>query len=229
MPGFNPFSFGSSSKGLPQPQYPVLKPPFNPSRAPGGGVPPAWMQPAQGPEMPQPPDPSRPPPPPDPSLIPPMPQMGPPQMASQMGPPRAAPVPNEGDGGLSMPPGGGMKDPFSQMNDEQMKSIIGLGNMPQEMSQLDSQIAQSEALRGRGMPEGRDSGRVYTAASPLEFGGELMKQYAAKRELQGGPERLGGLIKAQSGLYNDRKAMLDKATGTRKSFFDLVRGQSGGL
>jgi len=212
--------FSALPKGFKPGQYPMPPP----------GTPAPWLQPAQGPEMPQPPDPTRPPGPPDPRLIPQMPQQpGMPQPS--MGPPQPHRLGLPGGVGPKLsepPPGGGMQDPFGQMGDEQMKSIIGLGNMPEEMEGLNSQIAQAEALRGRGMPEGRDSGRVYTSANPLEFGGELLKQYAARRELKGGPERLGGLIKAQPGLYNDRKAMLDNATKTRKSFFDLVRGQSGG-
>lgn len=236
--GFNPFmlggqSFGGAFSGKKNlPQYPQIPPP--------------WMQPAQGPEIQgrdPPPQwgphegPHAPPGAPAPGLLPkpPVPPMsggpvggmppsgpetmgGPPSMGGppqRLGVPGAPPV----DPGLSDP---AMGSPWSKLQEAEKMGLMGLGNMPEEMSAMNDQIKQAEALRMGTSPEGRDSGRVYTASSPLEHIGSLMTAHANKRKLEGGKEALGGIIKAQPGLYNQRQEQLNNATALRKRLADLM-------
>lgn len=138
-------------------------------------------------------------------------------------PPQRNGVPGPVGGNLTQSPDQ-MSDPLEGMDDESLQQIMQLGIFPEMNQGLDSQIAQAEGLRGRAMPEGRDSGRIYTAANPLEFGGELLKQYAAKRNLYGGKEQLGGLIPGQQGLYQQRQKNLDDTAAARALFIRKLRG-----
>lgn len=113
---------------------------------------------------------------------------------------RYMPYPQQSRGNIPMTPapsagalGGQPAGPSSQMGD--IGTIAGTIDDPEirelllsaygdqlEMSELDRQLQQANALRETGMPEGRQAGRVYTAANPLEFLGAGIKQYAGMRD-----------------------------------------------
>jgi hypothetical protein len=52
--------------------------------------------------------------------------------------------------------------------DEQIQQMIELGIIPAQMGAIDQQMAQAQAVRNRQGPQGRDNGRVFVAANPLE-------------------------------------------------------------
>jgi hypothetical protein len=96
--------------------------------------------------------------------------------------------------------------PFSEAEMAQMAAMLGTYGDQLELGSLEGQQAQADALRSAQVPEGRSSGRVYTAANPLEVLGTIGQQYAGKRkadkiEKKGGKlrERIGANVK-QYGL-----------------------------
>lgn len=68
--------------------------------------------------------------------------------------------------------------PFTQ---EELAALLGTYGDQLELGALESQQAQADALRNQAGPEGRSSGRVYTAANPLEELGHIGQMYAGKR------------------------------------------------
>lgn len=89
------------------------------------------------------------------------------------------------DPGLGTNPETGL--PWSR---EELAMLLGTYGDQMELSSLEKQQGMADALRGAEVPEGRSSGRVYTAANPLEVLGTIGKQYAGKRK-QDRIDRLG--------------------------------------
>lgn len=79
-------------------------------------------------------------------------------------PQRVAPTPLQG------------QDPWN-MSPEAATAIGGLAGAPEELEALNKEAALADELRNTGMPEGRNAGRVFVAANPLEFVGAGVKQY----------------------------------------------------
>lgn len=99
---------------------------------------------------------------------------------------------------------------LESMSEEDLQRLVELGVIDEQMAENARQMALQEELRYRGMPEGRDSGRVYTAANPLEFAGELLSQYNAQKKIKG--------------LEKERGVLQDKQTAGRQSYWDILRG-----
>lgn len=59
-------------------------------------------------------------------------------------------------------------DPLADLSEEEIQQLMELGALPTEQSQLASSLAQATALRNKEGPQGQQTGRVYTAASPIE-------------------------------------------------------------
>jgi hypothetical protein len=72
--------------------------------------------------------------------------------------------------------------PFSEAEMAQMAAMLGTYGDQLDLNHLEGQQAQADALRSAQVPEGRSSGRVYTAANPLEVLGTIGQQYAGKRK-----------------------------------------------
>jgi len=70
------------------------------------------------------------------------------------------------------------------MTPEMISAMTGTYGYQLELNCLDEQMAKAEALRNAPGPEGRDSGRVYTAANPLEHIGAGIQKYRAGRDMQ---------------------------------------------
>lgn len=72
----------------------------------------------------------------------------------------------------------------SPMTYEQLQALLlGGSTFADEMSDMEKQQAMAEALRYQDGPEGRSSGRVYTAANPLEHIGKGIQQYKAQKQM----------------------------------------------
>jgi hypothetical protein len=63
-----------------------------------------------------------------------------------------------------------------------LAALLGTYGEQLDLEGLSPQMAQAEALRGLAKPEMRDAGRVSVAASPLEFVGRGIQQYAGERD-----------------------------------------------
>lgn len=59
-------------------------------------------------------------------------------------------------------------DPLEDLTEEEIAQLMELGQLPTEQQQLAEQLTQARGLRNREGPQGISSGRVYTAASPIE-------------------------------------------------------------
>jgi hypothetical protein len=104
-------------------------------------------------------------------------QYGPPAPQPQMGPPApAAPV-----------------DPTAQSQEQLYQALLQNMMYDEEMSDLERQLAKADALRSlEGGPEGRQAGRVYVAANPLEFLGKGIQQYQGRKQAQSLEPRMQG-------------------------------------
>jgi hypothetical protein len=88
-------------------------------------------------------------------------------------------LPYPGEPGYVSPEDG--IDPLTGMpySPDELSAMLGTYGDQLEMT---DQQAQAQALRAAPGPEGRSSGRVYTAANPLEVLGDIGMKYAAKRK-----------------------------------------------
>lgn len=66
--------------------------------------------------------------------------------------------------------------------DPELLSLLMTYGDQLELTDQEKQLAQAHALRGTPMPEGRNAGRIYRAANPLEFLGAGLQQYAGARD-----------------------------------------------
>lgn len=103
---------------------------------------------------------------------------------------------------------------LDNISEEELKMLMELGVIPEEQALLQDQMNEALQLRSRAGPEGREAGRVYTAANPLEHIGEFMQKRNAGKELEGLRTQQGGL--------------LDKQAEQRAKFYQMLRGQRPG-
>lgn len=59
-------------------------------------------------------------------------------------------------------------DDFDNLSEDDINQLMQLGVAPEQLQQLQTQMATSQKIRDRRAPQGTDTGRVYVAASPLE-------------------------------------------------------------
>jgi hypothetical protein len=89
--------------------------------------------------------------------------------------------------GMGIMPTAGPQEPpqagDSSAEAAQLAALLGTYGDQMELSELDKQLAAAEALR-MGTPEGRSSGRVYTAANPLEHLGKAIGDYKLMKKRQ---------------------------------------------
>ena len=103
---------------------------------------------------------------------------------------------------------------LSQLSPEELEQLIALGSLGDEMGIVAKQQELADALRYGAGPEGRDTGRIYTAANPLEHIGSAMQKYNAMKESKGLQER--------------QKGILEQSTDARKLYADLLRRRKPG-
>ena len=95
-------------------------------------------------------------------------------------------------------------DPFEGKVDSSLIEMLMRSGMTEdELSDIDRKLMQAQALRNNalGGAEGRQAGRVYVAANPMEHIAKLMQFY-------GGQKQEGELSKQRAGvLAKERDAM----------------------
>lgn len=89
-----------------------------------------------------------------------------------------------------------------------LEQLISMGVIDDQQGILAEQIAQADYMRSAPGPEGRDSGRIYTAANPLEHVGNFMQKYAAHRDLKD--------------LRKQQQDLLQQQTQGRQDFLDAL-------
>ena len=93
--------------------------------------------------------------------------------------PGAAPQPGMGIAPIAPPPQAGQQGK-SPAEIAALAAYLQNFGLQLEEGELTDQMAYADALRQK-TPEGRDSGRVYTAANPLEHLGAGMQNWAAMK------------------------------------------------
>lgn len=105
------------------------------------------------------------------------------------------------------------RDPrdISNYPPEVLVGLLGTQGDVRDLSALEKQLEQANALRNDwSMPEGRSSGRVYTAANPLEFIGKGMQTYAQNKKAK----KLEGDTEAK------RKTIKEKEQDVGRRYFE---------
>lgn len=74
-------------------------------------------------------------------------------------------------------------DPLADLSEEEIAQLMELGAIPAEQESLATSLSQARELRNRQGPQGYDSGRIYTAASPLEHAAHAFQGIKAGREI----------------------------------------------
>lgn len=100
---------------------------------------------------------------------------------------------------------------LSKMSEDELQKLVQLGVIDENMAENQRQMKLAEQLRYQAAPEGRQAGRVYVAANPLEHIGKGLEQYQA--------------IQRQKELDKQRAEMQGKQTAGRQTYWDLLRGQ----
>lgn len=95
------------------------------------------------------------------------------------------------------------------LSEEELQQLMDLGVLDDQGNLLGEQLAQAQAVRNSPGPEGRDSGRVYTAASPIEHAVHAWQGIKAGKDI----EKIG---QQQQGLLAEQGA-------GRKTFLDALR------
>lgn len=99
-------------------------------------------------------------------------------------------------------------DDFSGLSEEDIAALLELGVIDDQQSMLSGQLAQANTIRNRPGPEGRQAGRVYTAANPLEFLGRGMEMHKAEKET--------------ADIKKQQEALLQQQIAGRKLYFDKL-------
>lgn len=100
---------------------------------------------------------------------------------------------------------------MSAAEQAQIAALLGTYGDQMELGGLDEQMARAEALRNAPTPEGRQAGRVYVAANPLEHLGRGITQYRQGKRMQdieGKRGEIRGRIGENVKLYGE-KALKD--------------------
>lgn len=97
------------------------------------------------------------------------------------------------------------------MTEEELQQLVQLGVIDENMAENARQMAVQEGLRYQGAPEGRQAGRTYVAANPLEHIGKGLEQYNA--------------MKRMKELEAQRGTMQGQQTAGRGMYWDLLRGK----
>lgn len=97
------------------------------------------------------------------------------------------------------------------LSPEMIQQLMELGVADDQNAALGGQLQQANSIRNAALPEGRDSGRVYTAAHPLEFAATAAKSIMAGRDAKK--------------LQKQQQALLEKQTSTRRRFIEQLMQQ----
>ena len=102
-------------------------------------------------------------------------------------------------------------DELEGMTEEELQLLMELGIAPEQMDSIQRQRKTAEELRYGAGPQGRDTGRTFVAANPLEHLANGIQRYQAKKDM----DRLG----------SEETALLGRTVEGRKTFYDMLRGK----
>lgn len=91
---------------------------------------------------------------------------------------------------------------LENLSEEDIRLLMELGVIPEQMNQLEKQFSIAEGLRNTPNPEMRYAGRVGVAANPMEFIGKGLREYAGIRDMKNIQKQKDDLIRQQSEARN---------------------------
>lgn len=94
--------------------------------------------------------------------------------------------------------------------DQLAQASMGLAGMDDDRALIGDELGMANKDMDTAMPDGRDLGRVYVAANPLEFVGAAAKQIRGRKDRE---KALGKL----EGLNTKRKTLLGAAIDSLRS------------
>jgi hypothetical protein len=100
-------------------------------------------------------------------------------------------------------------DPLADLTEDEIAQLMQLGALPEEQKSLIDQLSSARELRNREGPQGIDTGRVFTAANPLEHAAHAYQGIKAGRQID-------DLLKKQ-------QEILLKQTDGRSAFLKALR------
>jgi hypothetical protein len=74
-------------------------------------------------------------------------------------------------------------DPLADLTEDEIAQLMELGAIPEEQKSLAGSLAEARELRNRQGPQGIDTGRVFTAANPLEHAVHAYQGIKAGRQI----------------------------------------------
>jgi hypothetical protein len=74
-------------------------------------------------------------------------------------------------------------DPLAGLTEDEIAQLMELGAIPEEQKSLAGSLAEARELRNRQGPQGIDTGRVFTAANPLEHAAHAYQGIKAGRQI----------------------------------------------
>ncbi len=74
-------------------------------------------------------------------------------------------------------------DPLADLTEDEISQLMELGVIPEEQKSLAEQLFQARELRYGQGPQGIDSGRIFTAANPLEHAVHAYQGIKAGRQI----------------------------------------------
>ena len=104
---------------------------------------------------------------------------------------------------------------------EAAEQAVYAGRYQDEMAVLDEQMAYAQGLRDTAGPEGRQAGRVYVAANPLEHLGTYLRRRRGNQEV--------GRVEGERTAAMDRRdqaatAIAEIQAADRRAYMDALRG-----
>lgn len=106
-------------------------------------------------------------------------------------------------------------EPDLNFTEEDLQALADLGISEDKLANLREQMQRTQSMQDAPGPQGRMTGRVYTAANPLEHIGQNIQKYKAGKRQQGLEAQQGQIMQQQA---NTRQDMMGR----------LLRGGGGG-
>ena len=91
----------------------------------------------------------------------------------------------------------GMDVNFDQFSPEELQALLELGTVPDQVKEAARREQQARQTFAQPTPEGRQAGRIYMAANPMEHLGRGIQQYAALQDRDAQRDRIDALRQQQ--------------------------------
>lgn len=120
-------------------------------------------------------------------------------------------------------------DDLEGLSPEMIQQLMELGVIDDQKSDTDKQLAMANSMRNGTLPQGRDSGRVYTAAHPLEMAVAAYKGYKGGKDAQAAQKKQEALLQKQLALRQQYVGAMLQRGQQRDGAYGVPMGDEGVL